>query len=232
MSSFLFGQPNSVERAPTRKLLVCGVGLSVCGIATTLSGAIASALEAEKTYHLEHFTNTHWITSVFLFAGISAVLVDKTKINAFLLLTVALCCASVAIGLIAIVADCVNIYIVSGVNISTMAYTALTQLQLDVMLTYSIIDIVICIISTALCFVILTTVWRISSRFFMDVPEFKQPALLVLGIAMVAVAFAKGVLWLIEILWLKTLGNQARFLFLHYTIDEPVWNAINYTIGE
>lgn len=229
--SFLFGQPNSVERAPTRKLLLCGVGLTVCGIATVLNGAIASSLQAEKTYHLEHFTNTHWITSVFLFAGIATVLVDRTKINAFLLLTVALCCVSASIGLIALVADCVNIYIVSNVDIGVKSYTALTQLQLNAMITYSYVDMLTCVVSTGLSLAILAIVWRISSRFFADVPEFKSPALLVLGIAMVAVAFGKGVLWLIEILWLKSLGDQARFLFLHYTIDEPVWNAINYTIG-
>jgi hypothetical protein len=230
--SFLFGQPNSVERAPTSKLLLCGVGLTVCGIATVLNGAIATALEAEKTYHLEHFTNTHWITSVFMFAGIAAVLVDRTKINAFLILTVALCCASVSIGLMALVADCVNIYIVNDVDLVGKSQIALTDKQLMAMKTYSYIDMITCLLSTGLSLTILAQVWRISSRFFADVPEFKSPSLLVLGIAMVAIAFGKSILWLIELVWLKNLGDQARFLFLHYTIDEPVWNSINYTIGE
>lgn len=46
--------------------------LIIVGIISVLNAFLAGCIQAEKSYHTEHFINTHWITIISLFAGIAS----------------------------------------------------------------------------------------------------------------------------------------------------------------
>lgn len=166
------GYSNSVRNVPIRKFVWYGFALAVCGAVSMVAGTIASLVEAEKSYHMESYTNTHWITTVYLYAGAAVLLLEKFKRNFLLYFSLALCLVSCAIGIGAGLADLINVVLIAGADWKVQKaghWAYLSHGQLYAMLFYALLDL---ITSTAAVLTSVLVLWEIRSlatRYFQPV---------------------------------------------------------------
>ncbi|KHN85439.1 hypothetical protein Tcan_00383, partial [Toxocara canis] len=203
--------------------------LVVIGVVSAMNGFLASCIQAEKSYNVQHYTNTHWITTVSIFAGLSAcTLRSFSAITHTLALMIATNLFAVTIAAAALIADTFNIFIILRDFQALSANLLLSRLQVYGMLSYSIVDFLLCCLTVVLVVTILNACMGgiIETRI-----QLRSSLLLVLGILLIVTSVAKLFAWILELYWLRSLGNIVRYSFLHYTIDEPIWIAVNIITG-
>lgn len=88
-----------------------GSALILCGVVSVFNGGLAGWVEAEKSYSID-YVNTHWITSVFLFAGMSVWLLGQRVASVYVYLAYALCFVAMPVAATSFVADVVNLNVV------------------------------------------------------------------------------------------------------------------------
>jgi hypothetical protein len=90
-----------------------GSALILCGVVSVFNGGLAGWVEAEKSYNMDDYVNTHWITSVFLFAGLSVWLLGQRVASVYVYLAYALCFVALPVAATSFVADAVNLHVVA-----------------------------------------------------------------------------------------------------------------------
>uniref|UniRef100_A0A9J2PKR8 G-protein coupled receptors family 1 profile domain-containing protein n=1 Tax=Ascaris lumbricoides TaxID=6252 RepID=A0A9J2PKR8_ASCLU len=203
--------------------------LMVVGGASIVNGFLASCLQAEKSYSMQHYTNTHWITTVSIFAGLSACsLRSFSTLTHSLALMIATNLFAMTIAAAALLADVFNIFVILRDFQALSSNLLFTRLQVYGMLSYSVVDFLLCTLTVVLVVMILSACVGgvIETQL-----QLRSSTLLVLGISLTIISAAKLFAWIFELYWLRSLGNIARYTFLHYTIDEPIWIAINIVTG-
>ncbi|VDL63401.1 unnamed protein product [Nippostrongylus brasiliensis] len=90
----------------------------VAGFFGFLNALLASLHNAEKSSHLELYVNTHWITTIVIFAGASRLLMIDSWVSEILALLLQLLCFCFAAN--AMVADFWNLRLLAGLNETTM----------------------------------------------------------------------------------------------------------------
>lgn len=223
---FLFELPNNFKKLHSNKLLFYGLILFLSGMASVLNGAIATALEAVKSYHVAQYVNTHWITSTFVLAGLSTILAERLRINFFLFSSVCFNSLSVSIAVGSFIFDCININVVS-LQQNVPYITKLKQ----PMIIYSVVDLITSAIAMVSAVLALVEIRRICGRYFASIDELKTKALLLCGGFLCLIGEVKQVLWVLEVIWLRSVGESTKYMFLNYTMDEPVWNMIYLLTG-
>lgn len=84
--------------------------LTIVGIVSVLNAFLAGCIQAEKSYHTEHFTNTHWITIISLFAGIASSLCPSfSLITTSFILAIIMDIFALAICSATVIADFFNV---------------------------------------------------------------------------------------------------------------------------
>ncbi|VDN03183.1 unnamed protein product [Thelazia callipaeda] len=203
--------------------------LIIIGIANVLNAFIAGCIQAEKSYHSENYVNTHWITIITLFAGIASSICPSFAFlsTSFILATIVNIFA-LAICSAAVIADTLNLITIFE-DFSTLTNNAfLTKIQVYGMLSYSLIDLILSVISVAF----LIQIMLVCHRNFLDAQIERRSVLIsVIGCALIATSTCKLFAWIFELYFLRTVGNIIRYTFIHYTIDEPLWIALNTAIG-
>ncbi|MCP9264015.1 hypothetical protein DINM_006941 [Dirofilaria immitis] len=140
--------------------------LIIVGIVSVMNAFLAGCIQAEKSYHTEHFTNTHWITIISLFAGIASLLCPSYSLmsTSFILaiivniFTLAICSATV-------IADFFNIIAISRDFNVLIKNAFVTRIQVYGLLSYSTMDMILSAVSVALVLLILSS----CHRSFLDV---------------------------------------------------------------
>ncbi|EYB84402.1 hypothetical protein Y032_0317g2323 [Ancylostoma ceylanicum] len=102
----------SAERACTLQI--------VAGFFGFLNAFVAAMQNAEKSSHLELYINTHWITSIVFFAGLSRLLMIRSWIAEVLSVTLQLLCLCITVN--ALAADLWNLHVLSALNASATSY--------------------------------------------------------------------------------------------------------------
>lgn len=96
------------------------------------------------------------------------------------------------------------------------------------MIGYSVVDMLLSAVSVALILLILST----CHRSLLNVQVDNQSVMLTaIGLALIVTSTLKFFAWAAELYFLRTIGNVVRFSFIHYTIDEPLWIALNVALG-
>ncbi|VDK42730.1 unnamed protein product [Gongylonema pulchrum] len=96
------------------------------------------------------------------------------------------------------------------------------------MLSYSVMDMLLSGASVALLLLVLSS----CHRSLLDVQVETQSGLLGgIGLALIATSMIKFFAWTTELYFLRSIGNMARYTFIHYTTDEPLWIALNVALG-
>ncbi|VDO83338.1 unnamed protein product [Onchocerca flexuosa] len=96
--------------------------LIIVGTVNGMNAFLASCIQAEKSYHTEHFTNTHWITIISLFAGIASWLCPSFSLlsSSFIFVIIvdifalAICSATVIADFFNIIAICKDFSILTA----------------------------------------------------------------------------------------------------------------------
>ncbi|VDM49657.1 unnamed protein product [Toxocara canis] len=182
--------------------------LVVIGVVSAMNGFLASCIQAEKSYNVQHYTNTHWITTVSIFAGLSAcTLRSFSAITHTLALMIATNLFAVTIAAAALIADAFNIFIILRDFQALSANLLLSRLQVYGMLSYSIVDFLLCCLTVVLVVTILNACMGgiIETRI-----QLRSSLLLVLGILLIVTSVAKLFAWILELYWLRSLGNIVR----------------------
>lgn len=229
---FLFGIPNSISKLYSNKLYLYGWLTVIMGILSLANASIATGLEGVKSYYITQYVNTHWITSIFVISGGTTILVERLHIDFFLFTAICTNLIALFTAIGAVIFDCANLHTVSRIDRGSDSVRATSDnIQTRAMIAYSVIDIICC--SAAFTFSLLTCLEMrsISKRYFSNLHGFRSKFLLCCGFCLCAVGVAKQILWICELRWLIRLGEVGRFLFLNYTMDEPVWNCIYFLTG-
>lgn len=204
------------------------------GILSLANAAIATGLEGVKSYHITQYVNTHWITSIFVISGCTTLLVERLHIDFFLFAAVCTNLIAMFTALGAVIFDCANLHTVSRVypdRNSDRFQAAIGPMQIRAMMAYSVIDIICCAIAFAFSLLTCIEMRSIAKRYFSNLQGFRSGLLFVCGFSLCFIGLAKQILWIWELRWLIDLGEMRRFLFLNYTMDEPVWNCIYFLTG-
>lgn len=154
---------------------------------------------------------------------------DRVRKNFYLFTAVILCLVTVPIAFGSFVTDCINIHFVKKrFNPPRMPenWVIIARQEFRGMLIYGSIDLVLCLVALISAVGILLEIKKVSSRYFHSCDEFRSKSLIGLGLLLSFCCVLKFCLWVREIVWLRNMGSKAKFLFLHYTLDEPTWNAI------
>ncbi|KRX94620.1 hypothetical protein T4E_236 [Trichinella pseudospiralis] len=219
-----------------RRIQWCGWLLLGCGLVALANACVATALEAVKSHLLAQYVNTHWITCVYLLAGGSTILVDKVRAN-FYLYTCA-CVDSVAcfVAMGALLFDGYNLHATGKLRwapVSDGHTQQLSQLPYKTLVAYNAVDM-----ATGLAALVGVSLALMELRQRLErvnqpttVDQAKGLVLTMGGLALVAIGVTKLILWALEVRWLSTLGDSARYLFLNYTMDEPVWELVHTLTG-
>ncbi|KAM3718589.1 Cytosolic arginine sensor for mTORC1 subunit [Dirofilaria immitis] len=203
--------------------------LIIVGIVSVMNAFLAGCIQAEKSYHTEHFTNTHWITIISLFAGIASLLCPSYSLmsTSFILaiivniFTLAICSATV-------IADFFNIIAISRDFNVLIKNAFVTRIQVYGLLSYSTMDMILSAVSVALVLLILSS----CHRSFLDVQVERYSMLLsAIGSALIVTSTLKFFSWIAELYFLRSIGNLIRYTFIHYTTDEPLWITLNFALG-
>ncbi|VDO52715.1 unnamed protein product [Onchocerca flexuosa] len=90
------------------------------------------------------------------------------------------------------------------------------------------VDMILSAVSVALVLLILSS----CHRNFLDVQMERHSVLLsIIGCALITTSILKFFSWFAELYILRSIGNIIRYTFIHYTIDEPLWIALNIAVG-
>lgn len=90
------------------------------------------------------------------------------------------------------------------------------------------VDMILSAVSVALVLLILSS----CHRSFLDIQMERHSVLLsVIGCALITTSTLKFFSWFAELYILRSIGNIIRYTFIHYTIDEPLWIALNIAVG-
>lgn len=97
------------------------------------------------------------------------------------------------------------------------------------MVTYSALDMILCIAAV----LYLTVILKTFARHLFVIHTEVTPFLLLnwLGIILIVTSSCKAMIWLFEIYSLRSIGDTVRYIFIHYTIDEPMWITLNIVVG-
>lgn len=203
--------------------------LIIVGCVSVANGFFANFFLAEKSYNVQSYRNTHWITAISLFAGISAKLCRSFSVITHLfVLMLATNLFAFIVSSTALIADFANILALIADFSAIKSNLITSQSRVYWMLSYSVVDFLLCGLSLILIFAILSACFR---SFFETTVEARSKVLLLFGVILASLSLAKFLLWIFELYWLKTLGNLTRFTFIHYTIDEPIWVILCCTVG-
>ncbi|OUC49103.1 hypothetical protein D917_05709 [Trichinella nativa] len=239
-SSSVFENKNKNKKAMmvmNNRMQWCGWLLLGCGLVALANACVATALEAVKSHLLAQYVNTHWITCVYLLAGGSTILVDKVGVN-FYLYTCA-CVDSVAcfVALGALLFDGYNLHATGKLRwapVSDGHTQQLSQLPYKTLVAYNVVDMatgLAALVGVSIALVELRQRLARVNQQPTTVDQARGLALTAGGLALVAIGVAKLILWALEVRWLSTLGDSARYLFLNYTMDEPVWELVHTLTG-
>ncbi len=110
-----------------RRLHRAGQGLTACGAASMIAAGVAGLMQAEKNFHMEHYTNTHWVTSVLLFAGLG--LLRPSTSPSFFVFALVLLAAVVSAG--AAIADLANLIFLSELNDKLERFYFVSRIQVN-----------------------------------------------------------------------------------------------------
>uniref|UniRef100_A0A915PY28 Uncharacterized protein n=1 Tax=Setaria digitata TaxID=48799 RepID=A0A915PY28_9BILA len=203
--------------------------LIIIGLVNVVNAFLAGCIQAEKSYHMERFTNTHWITIISLFAGIASSLSPSfTILSTSFILAIILDIFTLAICSATVIADFFNIIAIFKDFESLINNAFVTRIQVYGMLSYSILDMILSAGSVALVLLILSS----CHRNFLDIQMERQSILLcTIGSAIIITSMLKFFAWLTELYFLRSIGNLIRYTFIHYTTDEPLWIALNMALG-
>lgn len=84
--------------------------LIIVGVVNVVNAFLAGCIQAEKSYHTVHFTNTHWITIISFFAGIaSSTCPSFNHLSTSFILAIIVDIFTLAICSAAVIADFFNI---------------------------------------------------------------------------------------------------------------------------
>uniref|UniRef100_A0A0R3S750 G_PROTEIN_RECEP_F1_2 domain-containing protein n=1 Tax=Elaeophora elaphi TaxID=1147741 RepID=A0A0R3S750_9BILA len=203
--------------------------LIIVSIVSVLNAFLAGCIQAEKSYHTEHFTNTHWITIISLFAGIASSLCPSFNLlSTSFILAVIMDIFALAICSAAVIADFFNLIAICKDFSILTKNTFVTRIQVYGLLSYSTVDMILSAVSVVLVLLILSS----CHRSFLDIQmERHSTALSIIGCALIATSVLKFFSWIAELYLLRSIGNVVRYTFIHYTTDEPLWIALNIALG-
>ncbi|CAG9533531.1 unnamed protein product [Cercopithifilaria johnstoni] len=203
--------------------------LIIVGVLSVLNAFLAGCIQAEKSYHTEHFTNTHWITIISLFAGIASFICPSfNHFSTSFILAIIMNIFALAICSATVIADFFNVISIYKDFDTLIKNAFITKIQVYGLLSYSAIDMVLSAISVALVALILSS----CHRNFVDILMERHSLLLsVIGCALIVTSMLKFFSWTAELYFLRSLGNVIRYTFIHYTTDEPLWIMLNIALG-
>lgn len=203
--------------------------LTIVGVVSALNAFLAGCIQAEKSYHTEHFTNTHWITIISLFAGIASSLCPSfTVLSTSSIFVIIVDIFALAICSAAVIADFFNVIAICKDFSSLTKNVFVTRIQVYGLLSYSTVDMVLSAVSVALILLILSS----CHRCFLDVQmERHSIPLSIIGCALIVTSMLKFFSWIAELYFLRSIGNVIRYTFIHYTTDEPLWIMLNVALG-
>ncbi|KAK6104441.1 putative integral membrane protein [Brugia pahangi] len=203
--------------------------LTIVGVVSALNAFLAGCIQAEKSYHTEHFTNTHWITIISLFAGIASSLCPSfTLLSTSSIFAIIVDIFALTICSAAVIADFFNVIAICKDFSSLTKNVFVTRIQVYGLLSYSTVDMVLSAVSVALILLILSS----CHRCFLDVQmERHSIPLSIIGCALIVTSMLKFFSWIAELYFLRSIGNVIRYTFIHYTTDEPLWIMLNVALG-
>uniref|UniRef100_A0A1I7WBN4 7TM_GPCR_Srx domain-containing protein n=1 Tax=Heterorhabditis bacteriophora TaxID=37862 RepID=A0A1I7WBN4_HETBA len=196
------------------------LGLLALGVLSVLNAFVATYQGAEKTYALDDYINTHWITTVIVFAGIGRLQAKERNLPGEVFsLTVNL--ISISVCGCAIGADAWNIFFILSTKVDsnpTLIYH---------LLIYNTFDIILCIGSISLGIYIVVSHLRSKQNV---IRQAYSIYLFGLGIALTFISTSRLICYFAEMI---VISHQDKFhhLFSNYTVDEPTWLIINIVVG-
>lgn len=123
--TFRCGRMEMAHRA-SRALIVVGAG-------NVLNAFLAGCIQAEKSYHTDHFTNTHWITVISLFAGMASALCPSfTFCTTSFVLAITVDIFALAVCSATMIADFFNVLAVCNDFTALTTNAFVTKLQVRV----------------------------------------------------------------------------------------------------
>ncbi|KFD48384.1 hypothetical protein M514_10736, partial [Trichuris suis] len=230
-TGYFFELPNSVRHISKNRLILYGWLMIGNGAVALTNACVATALEAVKTHLLIQYVNTHWITCVYLLTGASTMLVEKLRLNFFHYLAICMNLITMFVAAGALVFDSFNLDVISELSSSINVYRWMSKLPQKAILAYNIMDIFTGLFALAIGVATLRELYKISHRYFSNLDYLKSCSLFMAGLLLALAGLIKEVFWVMEVKWLKGLGDSARYMFLNYTTDEPVWNMIYLLTG-
>uniref|UniRef100_A0A7I4Y7Y3 GPI ethanolamine phosphate transferase 2 n=1 Tax=Haemonchus contortus TaxID=6289 RepID=A0A7I4Y7Y3_HAECO len=193
----------------------------VTGFFGFLNALVASLQNAEKSSHLDLYINTHWITTIVVFAGASRLLMINSWPAEIFSLMLQLLCFCITVN--AMVADFWNLRLLSAINGTTIpTSTTISHLQL-----YSSVDAILCVTAVLLSSYIIYQHFFSSAHLYHQTPSVK---LLGMGTALVMLGVVRFACYFCE--FFKLAGqDRLRALFANYTLDEPAWICTQLALG-
>ncbi|CAJ0606695.1 unnamed protein product [Cylicocyclus nassatus] len=210
----------SAERASVFQLAIGFFGF--------INALNASLENAEKSATLQLYINTHWITTIVLFAGISRLVMIRSWIAEIFAVFLQLLCLCISVN--AVIADLWNLRVLSYPSIRIHPksnITLLTEETLTHVKTYNGIDSLLSLIAFILAAYIIFLHFNSSSNTYSQLPSVR---LLGMGTALVALGVVRFFCYLREFFML-TGQDRVRDLFANYTLDEPAWIFTQLTLG-
>ncbi|KAK6041619.1 hypothetical protein COOONC_20876 [Cooperia oncophora] len=194
----------------------------VIGFFGFMNAFVASLQNAEKSSLLDLYINTHWITTIVVFAGASRLLMISSWASEIFSLMLQLLCFCVVVN--AMVADFWNLRILSALN-GTMVPAATTISYLKL---YNSMDALLCVIAVLLSsYIIYQHFYLSAASSYSQTPSVK---LLGMGTALVVLGVIRFACYFCE--FFKLAGqDRLRALFANYTLDEPAWICVQLTLG-
>ncbi|KAK6734291.1 hypothetical protein RB195_017833 [Necator americanus] len=206
----------SAERASVLQL--------VAGFFGFLNALVAALQNAEKSSRLELYINTHWITTIVLFAGLSRLLMIRSWIAEVFSLMLQMLCLCITVN--AVVADLWNLRVLSTLNLTDTAST-ITPITISYVKMYNGIDSLLSAIAFILAAYIIFLHFNSSANTMCQLPSVK---LLGMGTALVVLGVIRFICYFCEFFML-TGQDRLRALFANYTLDEPAWIFTQLTLG-
>ncbi|KAK5967446.1 hypothetical protein GCK32_002660, partial [Trichostrongylus colubriformis] len=193
----------------------------VTGFFGFLNAMVASLQNAEKSSHLDLYINTHWITTIVVFAGAARLLMINSWPAEIFSLMLQFLCFCITVN--AMVADFWNLRLLSALN-ATLGPTPSTISHLQI---YNSMDALLCVIAVLLSSYIIYHHFYSNVNSYIQTPSVK---LLGMGTALVVLGVIRFVCYFCE--FFKLAGqDRIRALFANYTLDEPAWICTQLALG-
>ncbi|KAK6026536.1 hypothetical protein OSTOST_07483 [Ostertagia ostertagi] len=165
--------------------------------------------------------NTHWITTIVVFAGAARLLMINSWAAEIFSLMLQLLCFCISVN--AMVADFWNLRLLSSLN-GTMVSSSTTISYLQV---YNSMDALLCVVAVMLSSYIIYQHFYSSVSAYSQTPSVK---LLGMGTALVVLGVIRFACYFCE--FFKLAGqDRIRALFANYTLDEPAWICTQLALG-